>query len=194
MILTHCPVEASMPTKHRRNLPHSNNLLWPLHSYKPCSIARFRLSHKLTELVNLAVASNMGSGLWAVSSHVELTLPYYTDITISYILFHILATQLFKHPCRKSDFDLICVCCYRLSWICHCSWFHLQLFDFIRRFHSSLTFLISFRCYRFSVFSLSLCPRAMGYARNDHLVSLNILQMCHNRGNIRIAAIKYSET
>ena len=31
----------------------------------------------------------------------------------------------------------------------------------------------------------------MGYARNDHLVSLIILQMCHNRGNIRIAAIKF---
>lgn len=25
-----------------------------------------------------------------------------------------------------------------------------------------------------SVFSLSLCPRAMGYARNDHLVLLNM--------------------
>ena len=31
----------------------------------------------------------------------------------------------------------------------------------------------------------------MGYARNDHLVSLNILQMYHKRGNIRIAAIKF---
>ena len=81
--------------------------------------------------------------VWAISWLVELTLPHYTDITISYTLFHILATQLFKHPCRESGFDLICVRCYRLSWICRCTYccscFTFDLmslkFNFIRRSH-----------------------------------------------------------